>query len=132
MHAEVTEDRRIKIVHVREHVKVGDDGVSYLSFRPHEARALARGINDALEKIQEHCCLEECKARLKAEGKRPENYQFLKLGDKFKTGDEYGVGFCFVIGSKQTSLKEGDTVHREVMCYCPRRKVKEGPPWIPF
>jgi dUTP pyrophosphatase len=54
------------------------------------------------------------------------DYLFLKVGDQWQNGDEYGTGFGpFVVGTKQTGIKEGDVVQLGDMCYSPRRKIKK-------
>jgi len=44
----------------------------------------------------------------------------LRVGD----GDEYGKGFCFVVGTKSTGIKQGDKVAVASICYKPRRKKR--------
>ena len=53
---------------------------------------------------------------------RADDFIFLKLGDQWKLGDQYGVGFCFTIGnSKETGIQPGQRIPEEMMCYLPRR-----------
>lgn len=48
---------------------------------------------------------------------------YLQQDDTFQNGDEYGwPDFRFVIGTKQTVFKAGDTIPAHVMCYQPRRR----------
>lgn len=52
------------------------------------------------------------------------NWRYLRIGDRFQTGDEYGYpDFKFVIGTKDTGFKHGDLVTEDLMCYNPRRKI---------
>ena len=50
-----------------------------------------------------------------------DNFYFLREGEEWKKGDEYGVGFCFTIGGPHTSIKPGSKIDKGMLCYLPRR-----------
>ena len=52
---------------------------------------------------------------------RADDFIFLKEGDKWKLGDQYGVGFCFTIGSLDAGSQPGERIPEGMMCYLPRR-----------
>ena len=52
------------------------------------------------------------------------NFDFLSVGDSFKPGDQYGVGFCFTIGDPATTIRPGDVVTASMIRFLPRRLKK--------
>ena len=58
----------------------------------------------------------------KVETIKAEDFIFLKQGDKWQLGDQYGLNFCYTIGKiSETSISPGEEIPENMLCYLPRR-----------
>jgi hypothetical protein len=61
-----------------------------------------------------------------ARAEEAKTHRHLKVGERWKNGDWYGGddwNFKFVVGTRDTSAKEGDKIHPQWMCYRPKRPL---------